>query len=123
MRYDEVTRHLLALPGATLSVQWGDEHVFKVGGKMFAALGPKERKPHAIWFKTDDVSFHLLTRVRGITPARYLARAQWVSMDRLGRLTDKQLKAYLTKAHALVAARLPRKVRASFGLQEAVDGN
>ena len=115
--------HLLALPGATLSVQWGDEHVFKVGGKMFAALGPKEREPHSIWFKTDDVSFHLLTRVRGITPARYLARAQWVSMDRLGRLTDKQLKAYLTKAHALVAAKLPRKVRTSLGLWEAGDGN
>lgn len=121
MGYDEVTKHLLALPGATLSIQWGDEHVFKVGGKMFAALGPKERKPHAIWFKTDDVSFHLLTRIRGITPARYLARAQWVNMDRLGRLSDKQLKAYLSKAHALVAAKLPRKVQSSLGLLEVRD--
>ena len=121
MGYDEVTRHLLALPGAMLSVQWGDDHVFKVGGKMFAALGPKERTPHAISFKTDDVSFHLLTRVRGITPARYLARAQWVSLDRLGRLTDKQLRAYLTKAHALVAAKLPRRVRSSLGVAEADD--
>lgn len=121
MGYDEVTRHLLALRGATLSIQWGDDHVFKVGGKMFAALGPKERKPHAIWFKTDDVSFHVLTRIRGITPARYLARAQWVSMDRLGRLPDRQLTAYLTKAHALVAARLPKKLRSSLGIPEACD--
>ncbi len=27
----------LALPAATMDVQWGDDHVFKVGGKMFAA--------------------------------------------------------------------------------------
>ena len=120
MGYDEVTRHLLGLPGATLSIRWGDDHVFKIGGKMFAALGPKERKPHSISFKTDDVGFHVLTRVRGITPARYLARAQ-VSMDKLGRLTDKQLKAYLSKAHALVAAKLPRKVQSSLGLAKIND--
>ena len=32
-------RACLALPGATLSIQWGDDHVFKVGGKMFAVRG------------------------------------------------------------------------------------
>jgi len=119
MRYEDVTRHLLSLPGATLSIQWGDDHIFKVGGKMFAGMGPKERTPHGISFKADEVSFHVLTRIRGITPARYLARAQWVSMDRLGRLPDKQLKAYLSRAHAIVAAGLSKKLRASLGILEA----
>ena len=98
MSYAEVTRHLLLLPGATLSIQWGDDHVFKVGGKMFAAMGPAEARPHGISFKAGEVGFHVLTKKRGITPARYLARARWVSLDRLDRLPDKQLKAYLTRA-------------------------
>jgi len=118
MRYADLTKHLLSLPGATLSIQWGDEHVFKVGGKMFAAMRPKTSKPHGIWFKTDEVSFHVLTKTRGITPARYLARAHWVSVDRLGRLSDKELKAYLTRAHALVASGLTRKLRATLGIGE-----
>ena len=122
MGYDAVTKHLLSLRAATLSIQWGDEHVFKVGGKMFAAMRPKETKPHGIWFKTDEVSFHVLTKIRGITPARYLARAHWVSVDRLARLPDKQLKAYLTRAHALVAAGLTRKMRATLGIAEPTDG-
>jgi predicted DNA-binding protein (MmcQ/YjbR family) len=118
MTYADVTKHLLSLPSATLSIQWGDDHIFKVGGKMFAGMAPKERKPHGISFKADEMSFHVLTKMRGITPARYLARAQWVSLDRLDRLPDKQLKAYLTRAHAIVARGLPKKTRASLGIAE-----
>jgi predicted DNA-binding protein (MmcQ/YjbR family) len=118
MGYDAVTKHLLSLPGAKLSIQWGDEHVFKVGGKMFAAMRPKKTKPHGIWFKADEMSFHVLTKVKGITPSPYLARAHWVSVDRLGRLSDKELRAYLTRAHALVAAGLTRKMRMALGIAE-----
>lgn len=118
MTYAGVTKHLLSLPGATLSVQWGDDHIFKVGGKMFAGMGPKTRKPHGISFKADEMSFHVLTKMRGITPARYLARAQWVSLDRLDRLPDKQLKAYLSRAHVIVTRGLSKRARASLGIVE-----
>ena len=118
MGYADVTKHLLSLPGATLSIQWGDDHIFKVGGKMFAGMGPKTRKPHSLSFKADEVSFHVLTKMRGITPARYLARAQWVSLDRLDRLPDTQLKAYLKRAHAIVALGLSKKLRTSLGITE-----
>ncbi len=39
MTYDEVTRHALSLPGAELSIKWGSDHVFVVGGKMFCGDG------------------------------------------------------------------------------------
>jgi predicted DNA-binding protein (MmcQ/YjbR family) len=118
MTYDAVTKHLLALPGATLSIQWGDDHVFKVGGKMFAAMGPKAKKaePQGISFKADEMSFHVLTKKRGIVPAPYLARAQWVRLDRLDRLPEKQFEAYLTRAHGLVARKLSKKMRTSLGI-------
>ncbi len=125
MTYDEVTRHLLSLPGAELSIKWGSDHIFVVGEKMFAGLGPKPKKgeDHGISFKADDMGFEILTKKRGITPAKYLARAKWVSLDKLGRLPDKQLKAYLTRAHALVAAGLPKKRRLALGIADtAGDG-
>jgi predicted DNA-binding protein (MmcQ/YjbR family) len=118
MTYDAITKHMLSLPGATLSIQWGSDHIFKVGGKMFAGMGPKNEKPHGISFKADDVSFLVLTKRRGITPAKYLARAHWVSLDKLDRLPDKQLKAYLERAHRIVAAGLPKKTRAALGIAE-----
>jgi predicted DNA-binding protein (MmcQ/YjbR family) len=122
MTYDAVTKHLLSLPGATLSIQWGDDHIFKVGGKMFAGMGPKPKKGQTdrlgISFKADDLSFELLTKKRGIVPAPYMARAKWVSLDTLTRLPDKQLEVYLTRAHALVAQKLPKKTRAALGIAD-----
>lgn len=123
MTYDELTKHMLSLPGAALSIKWGSDHIFVVGEKMFAGLGPKPKKGEVIGisFKADDMGFEILTRKRGITPAKYLARAKWVSLDKLDRLPDKQLKAYLTRAHGIVAAGLSKKLRASLGILEAKD--
>jgi len=121
MTYDEVTKYALSLPGAELSIKWGSDHMFVVGNKMFAGMGPKPKKGEAsgISFKADDMSFEILTKKRGITPAAYLARARWVSMDRLDRLPDKQLKAYLTRAHAIVASGLPKKTQKALGIEPA----
>jgi predicted DNA-binding protein (MmcQ/YjbR family) len=118
MTYDEATQFMLSLPGAELSIKWGSDHIFVVGQKMFAGMGPKPKKgeTNGISFKADDMSFEILTKKRGITPAAYLARAKWVSMDKLDRLPDKQLKAYLTRAHAIVASGLPKKTQKALGL-------
>lgn len=115
MTYDEATTFMLSLPGTELSIKWGSDHMFVVGKKMFAGMGPKPKKGKTggISFKADDMSFEILTKKRGITPAAYLARAKWVSLDRLDRLPDKQLKAYLVRAHAIVASGLSKKMQTS----------
>lgn len=107
--------HLAALPGATLSIQWGDDHVYKVGGKMFAVMRAPDVKAQIVSFKTSDESFAILTQQDGIIPAPYLQRAKWVRLDRLTRMKPVELKAYLTRAHAIVAAGLTKKVRAELG--------
>jgi predicted DNA-binding protein (MmcQ/YjbR family) len=112
-------KFLLALPGATLSIQWGDDHVFKVGGKMFAVMGPPENKLRGLSFKAGEQSFAILTKQKGIIPAPYLARAHWVQLQKLNALSDKELKAYLTRAHAIVASGLSKKMRASLGIAES----
>jgi predicted DNA-binding protein (MmcQ/YjbR family) len=100
----------LGLPGATESIQWGGERVFKVGGKMFAVISAA-RNADAMSFKASDESFRLLTELPGLTPAPYLARAQWVRIAPLTALPEADLAAYLRRAHEIVAAGLPRKTR------------
>lgn len=122
MTYDQITKYLLSLPGTKLSIKWGSDHIFVVGEKMFAGMGPKGDKPHSISFKTDEIGFEVLTKTSGISPAKYLARAHWVSLEKLDRLPDKQLKSYLERAHAIVAAGLPKKTRAALGIAEMKAG-
>lgn len=102
----------LSLPGATETIQWGADRVFKVGGKMFACIGAAE-SANAISFKCSDDSFELLTRLPGLSPAPYLARAKWVKLAPLDALPPAELDAYLHRAHAIVAAGLPKKLQAA----------
>jgi predicted DNA-binding protein (MmcQ/YjbR family) len=116
MRHAEVEKFCLSLPAATLVVQWGDSRVYKVGGKVFALLSPITEKPHQLWFKVTEDSFEILTQDPLILQAPYFAKRKWVCITRLGALTAKELKAYLTRSHALVAASLPKKLQAELGL-------
>jgi predicted DNA-binding protein (MmcQ/YjbR family) len=100
----------LSFPGATESIQWGGERVFKVGGKMFAVISAA-RDADAMSFKTSDESFRLLTELPGLSPAPYLARAKWVRIAPLSSLPPADLAAYLRRAHELVVAALPKKTR------------
>ncbi len=105
-------QHCLALPGTTVSVQWGADHVFKIGGKMFACIGMHGGQFTGLSFKCSPDSFALLIQTSGIRPAPYLARAQWVALADLAVLPDTELRAYLDRAYAIVRAALPRKAQA-----------
>ena len=105
----------LALPGATVTVQWGDDQVFKVGGKMFAVRGPGAGKG-GVSFKASDVAFEVLTEAGIAQPAPYLARAKWVWFPDLAALDAAEVTDWLRTAHGLIAGKLTRKVRAEVGL-------
>lgn len=110
----------LALPAATKSVQWGNDHVFKVGGKMFAVMGFSDPSgPPRFSFKASDIAFELLIEQGLARPAPYLQRARWVALASPDALTNSEISAYLAQAHAIVAARLTRAVRRSLGLARA----
>jgi len=117
VRARDIEKFCLSLPGATVVEQWGGCHVFKVGGKMFAILGPKDDHVlQGLSLKVGEDSFHILVRAKNIIPAPYLARAKWVSLQRLDALGAKELKAYLSRAHAIIASKLPKKKRAELGV-------
>ena len=101
-----------ALPGVTMDVQWGNDRVYKVGGKMFAVLGPEG----SFSFKASDIAFEVLTESGQAKPAPYMARAKWVWFGGLDAMSEDELAGYLKTAHELVAAKLTRKQRVELGL-------
>ncbi|MCW5982752.1 MAG: MmcQ/YjbR family DNA-binding protein [Bryobacteraceae bacterium] len=109
-----VRRSCLSLPRAEESVQWGNDLVFKVGGKMFAVL-PLEPAATALSFKCSPEEFAELIERPDIIPAPYLARAHWVALERDDALAPAETKRLLRQAYELVLAKLPRKTRAALG--------
>jgi predicted DNA-binding protein (MmcQ/YjbR family) len=111
MSVEWVRQHCLSFPNATEQVQWGNDLVFKIGGKMFAvaALEPGD---HLFSFKTTPEGFAELTEKPGIVPAPYLARANWVAFQRADALPRAETKKLLRQSYDLVLASLPKKVQA-----------
>jgi len=102
-----------ALSGVTMDVQWGADHVYKVGGKMFAVCGPTA---FGVSLKVSDIAFEALVESGAARPAPYLARAKWVRFDSLAAQDDAEMADWLANAHALVAAKLTKAARRSLGL-------
>jgi predicted DNA-binding protein (MmcQ/YjbR family) len=112
-----IDRFCRSLRAATRSVQWEGVIVFKVGGRMFAMLPQNDGGGRELWFKADDVHYDTMKMAPGFRPCPYLARARWVAMADPGRLPADQLRAYIRRAHAVVAARLPRKTQLALGFE------
>ena len=99
------------LPHTTEQVQWGNDLVFKVAGKMYAVT-PLEPAPVCLSFKCTPEDFADLTERPGIIPAPYMARAMWVGLESDEALTAAEIKRYLKQSYELVFAKLPKKTQA-----------
>jgi predicted DNA-binding protein (MmcQ/YjbR family) len=99
-----------SLPAVTHVVQWGESDVWKVGGKVFAIAGDE-----GVSFKVTDVGFAALTEAGPGRQAPYCAKGQWLNVA-YADLTPADAADWLPNAHALIAAKLTRKLRAELGL-------
>ena len=99
-----------ALPGVTRVVQWGASDVYKVGGKVFAIAGDE-----GVSFKVTDIGFLALTEGGPGRQAPYCAKGQWVNVS-YPDLSEADARDWLPNAHALIAAKLTKKLRAELGL-------
>lgn len=122
-----VRRFCLAMPGATEQIQWGDDLVFKAGGKMFAVM-PLEPAGHAhpewpwLSLKAAPEEFAVLTERPGVRPAAYLARAKWISIEREDALERAEVERLLRQSYELVVAKLPKKVQEKIAKGEVKAG-
>lgn len=105
-----------SLAGVTEDVKWGADLVYSVGGRMFCVFLLQDGRACTCSFKVDDERFLELTGVPGVVPAPYLARAMWVQVGREHALAGADLDALVRRSHALVAARLTRKLQRELGL-------
>src|SRR6266853_5075006 len=112
MNIDQLRKLCLSFPGTTEQIQWGDNLLFKVGGKMFAVAA---LEPAAVWMslKANPENFAELTERPGIIPAPYLARAKWIALERADAVSPAELASLLRASYDLVVARLPAKTRAA----------
>ncbi len=112
MTLDEIEAFCLSLPGASVVVQWGDNHVYKVGGRMFAVAGV--RAP-GISFKASEMAYELLPEQGLARPAPYLWRSRWLQVTDHAALSGEELRSYVRQAYDIIVGRLPKKVRAQLG--------
>ena len=110
MNVDWLRQVCLAFPGVTEQIQWGNDLLFKVGGKMFAVT-PLEPARVCLSFKASPENFADLAERPNIIPAPYLARAQWVALETRDALPRDELARLLRDSYDLVFAKLSKKTR------------
>ena len=110
MTIDWVRTHCLGLLHVTEDVQWEDDLVFSIGGKMFAVVN---LEPGATWlsFKCTAEEFAELSERPGCRAAPYLARANWVALDHPDALASREVARLLTRAYELVFSKLSKKMQ------------
>jgi predicted DNA-binding protein (MmcQ/YjbR family) len=110
MDIDWVRNLCLSFPHSTEHIQWGDDLVFKVAGKIHAIT---VLRPAKTWlcFKVSPEKFADLTERPGIIPAPYLARAKWIALETKEALPSDELARLLRESYDLVVAKLARKTR------------
>jgi predicted DNA-binding protein (MmcQ/YjbR family) len=109
---ESVRAYCLSFPHATEKVQWGNDLVFKVAGKMFAVTVLEGASKYCLSFKCSEEKFAELIELEGIDPAPYSARYHWVALETFDAVDPRDLKALLRTAYDLVFAKLPKKAKA-----------
>ncbi|MGV6800384.1 MAG: MmcQ/YjbR family DNA-binding protein [bacterium] len=120
MTHEEFNSFCQSLPATSYVMQWGNSHVWKVGGKVFAIAGWSEDDFPAMTFKTSEMAFDLLKEQDGCRPAPYLASRgmKWIQNYAKPGLSDRDLQAYLKESHKLVSLGLTKKLQKELGLNQ-----
>lgn len=107
MDRDSVNTLCATLPGAEVSAPFGPGHdIWKVGGKIFAALGAENR---GVSVKCADIETAQMLIDTGIAcRARYFHRS-WVNLS--DDTEDSELLHRVTSSYDLVRGKLPKKLR------------
>ncbi len=121
MTYDEYNIFCRSLPATSYIVQWGNSHVWKVGGKVFAIGGWEKSDKRAFTFKTSDLNFEVLRDQPGFRPAPYMASRgmKWIQQYDPSKNTDEELKYYLKESHRIVSLGLTKKQQRELGLNQS----
>ncbi|MFC4210079.1 MmcQ/YjbR family DNA-binding protein [Pedobacter lithocola] len=111
MDIESFREYCLSLPGTTEGMKW--EHLcFMVEEKIYIIIAIDNGCRFSIKCNPDE--FDALTARDGIAQAFHLAKRQWIQVENLDVLNDKELKARVSESRAMVLAKLPKKIQAKY---------
>lgn len=113
MNLDSIRNYCLSLPHATEDIQWGNDLLFRISGKIFAGMSLDP--PHSLSFKCTPEKFDELIEFEGIIPAPYTARNKWVMLERLDALNDSEIKGLIKNSYEMIFSKLTKKVQEQLG--------
>lgn len=110
MNLESIRAYCMSLPHVTEIVQWEDHLLFKIGGKMFA-ITTLETRPEGtvLSFKATPEQFFEYQEQEGVIPAPYMARNQWLALERWDALRDDEIRDLLATSYRLVLGKLPKR--------------
>ena len=113
MDLDSIRTYCLSLPHATEDIQWGNDLLFRISGKIFTGISLDP--PHSLSFKCTPEKFDELIELEGIIPAPYTARNKWVMLERPDALGDREIKSLIENSYQMIFAKLTKKAQAELG--------
>jgi predicted DNA-binding protein (MmcQ/YjbR family) len=113
MNLDSIRSYCLSLPNSTEDVQWGNDLLFRISGKIFAGMSLEP--PHSLMFKCTPEKFEELIEFEGIIPAPYMARNKWVMLEHLDALKDSEIKSLIKDSYGMIFSKLSKKAQAELG--------
>ena len=116
MNVPAIQKFCAALPHVTGDVKWDVDQVYSIGGRMFCVACVDSKKQSSVAFKVDDDLFLSYSDRDGFIPAPYMARAKWVKIVDLKKVSDAELTALIRRSYELVGMKLTKKLRTELGM-------
>jgi len=111
MNLDSLRQYCLSFPGATEKIQWGNDLLFCIAGKIFAGTGLDTAHPNLTLKCTPERFAELLER-EGFSKAPYVGRYHWISLERVDAVRDSELRELIAESYHNVRSKLPRSAQA-----------
>lgn len=117
MNVEQARAFLLKLPHVKETMQFGDNLVFWVGdkadgGKMFCLIDLSSGKHGVVSFAAGPERAAEMQEREDFFPAPYLARAHWIAARTWTAARNAEWEAILRNAHAVVWAKVPKRLQA-----------
>lgn len=77
--------------------------------------------PNKISFKVRDEEFDEMASKEGCCPAPYMARAKWILVTDVSKLTKEEWERFVRQSYNLVINKLPKKVQREHNLVVLAD--
>ena len=113
MNIDAIRKYCLSFPDATEGLQWGDDLLFRIRGKIFVSVPLDAAAPVRLTIKCTPEKCLELLEIEGIQRAAYVGRYNWVSLERFDVVPWAELKELIQNSYELVAAKAPKKRKVS----------